>query len=175
MAAYKIFVTCGRTLKSDIAHWEAKGYELVSHAVCPNNNLSLLFKQVDKGSVNKPTEDTAIEDDNFDLIVLSALRYALPRHSYIPYTVRDYILKYWPRLQNKHWAILSDIREYICDAVKWDKDHKESESHMDRMDLDEWVKFYNKLLTLEDTWLDSNFWYLNESISLNSKNESNTN
>ena len=175
MAEYKIFVTCGRTLKSDIERWKAKGYEIVSHAVCPNNNLSLLFKQVDKDYTNKPVEDAAVEDNDFDLIVLAALRYALPRHSYIPYTVRDYILKYWPRLQNKHWAILSDIREYICDAVKWDKDHKESESHMDRMDLDEWVKFYNKLLTLEDTWLDSNFWYLNESISLKSKNESNTN
>lgn len=175
MAEYKIFVTCGRTLKSDIEHWEAKGYELVSHAVCPNNNLSLLFKRVDNYSANKPAEDAAVEDDNFDLIVLSALRYALPRHSYMPSTVRKYILKHWTRLQNKHWAILSDIREYIYDAVGWGEDHKEIESYTDRMDLDAWIEFYNKLLTTENTHLDSYFQYLKEPISLNSKNEPNPN
>lgn len=175
MSEYKEFITRGRTLESDIRHWEDKGYEIISHAVCPNNNLSILFKRVDKDSASKPAEDAVAENDNFDLIVLSALRYALPRHSYIPSAVRDYILKYWPRLQNKHWAILKDIREYICETVKWNEDHNVSKSSMDRIDLVEWVEFYNKLLTLENTHLILAFQYLKEPISLNSKNESKTN
>ena len=166
MSEYKEFITCGRTLKSDIEHWEAKGYEIVSLAVCPNNNLSVLVKQTDKGSANKSAEDAVVKDADFDLIVLSALRYVLPRHSYMPATVRDYMRKYWSRLSNKHWAILRDIRDYICDTVKWQEDHKESETYMDKMDLDEWIKFYNELLALEDTWLDSNFQHLKEPISL---------
>lgn len=166
MAEYKEFITCSRTLKSDIKDWEAKGYEIISHAVCPNNNLSVLVRHIDKGSANKPAEDAVVKDADFDLIVLSALRYVLPRHSYMPATVRDYMRKYWSRLSNKHWAILRDIRDYICDASKWQEDHKESESYMDKMDLDEWVKFYNELLKLEDTWLDSNFQHLKEPISL---------
>lgn len=166
MSEYKEFITCRRDLKSDIKDWESKGYEIVSHAVCPNNNLSVLVRQIDKGSANKPAEDAVIKDADFDLIVLSALRYVLPRHSYMPAAVRDYIRKYWSRLSNKHWAILRDIRDYICDTVKWQEDHKESESYMDKMDLDEWVKFYNELLKLEDTWLTSNFQHLKEPISL---------
>lgn len=173
MAEYKEFVTDRRTLKSDIAHWESKGYEIVSHAVCPNNNLSILVKQSDKDSANKPAEDAVVKDADFDLIVLSALRYALPRHSYIPATVRDYMLKYWTRLQNKHWAILRDIREYICDTVKWNEEHKESKSPMDDIDLAEWIKFYNRLLTLKDTYLISDFRHLNEPIALKSENSHN--
>lgn len=175
MDKYQIFVTRGRSLKSDIEHWEAKGYEIVSHAVCPNNNLSFLVKQTDKSSANKPVEDAVVKDTDFDLIVLSALRYALPRHSYIPSTVRDYILRHWALLQNKHWAILSDIRDYIDGTVKWCEGQNDSESYRNKMDLDEWVKFYNKLLTLEDTYLHSNFQHLKEPISLKSENGQNPN
>lgn len=175
MDKYQVFTTSHRSLKSDIEHWKAKGYEIVSHAVCPNNNLSFLVKQTDKDFVNKLAEEDAVKDADFDLIVLSALRYVLPRHSYMPATVRDYMRKYWSRLSNKHWAILRDIRDYICDASKWQEDHKESERYMDKMDLDEWVKFYNELLKLEDTWLDSNFQHLKEPIFLKSETWHNPN
>lgn len=175
MVEYREFISCHRTLQTDIKYWESKGYKLVSHAVCPNNNLSLLFKQIDKDSGNKPIEDAAVEDDSFDLIVLSALRHALPRHSHVQYTVRDYILKYWTRLQNKHWAILGDIREFIFDTVKWYVESNERQSYMDKIDLEEWVKFYNKLLTLEDTCLDSNFQHLKEPIFLEQENARNSN
>lgn len=164
MAKYQELITNRRTLQTDIKYWESKGYELVSHAICTNRNLSILFKQIDKDSVSKPTEDP-----DFDHIVLSALRYSLPRHSYMPDIVRNYILRHWVKLRNKHWAILRDIREYICDTVKWNEAYKGSESSMDKMDLEDWIKFYNKLLTLKDTYLDSNFQHLKEPIILESE------
>ncbi len=175
MDKYKEFISCQRTLQTDINYWESRGYELVSHAVCSTNTISLLFKRINKASVSKPIADAAVKDNSFDLIVLSALRHTLPRHSHVQYTVRDYILKYWTRLQNKHWAILSDIREYIFDTVKWYVESNESQSHMDKINLNEWVRFYNTLLTMEDTCLDSNFQHLKDPIFLNSKNEPNPN
>mgnify|MGYP006319420291 CR=1 FL=1 len=167
MAKYIEVLTNRRELQKDMTDWESKGYEIVSHSVCPNNNISLLVKIIGK--------DAAVKDDDFDLIVLSALRYALPRHSYMPATVRDYIIRHWTELRNKHWAILSDIRDYVYGVVEWNEDHKENESYMDKIDLNEWVKFYNKLLTLEDLHLNSNFQHLKEPISLDSENGHNPN
>lgn len=164
MAKYLEVLTTRRELQETRADWEAQGYEIVSHSTGPNNKISLLVKLIGKDSASKPAEDP-----DFDHIVLSALRYSLPRHSYMPDIVRNYILRYWVELRNKHWAILRDIREYICDAIKWREAQNDNESYMDKMDLENWIKFYNKLLTLKDTYLDSNFQYLKEPITLESE------
>ena len=79
-------------------------------------------------------------DEDYCNIVVSAVRYALPRHSYMPSLTRDYVWKHWPLLAKKHWCILRDIRA--------DRKHL-----MNVYDLNEWVKFYNKLIAREDTHL----------------------
>lgn len=90
-------------------------------------------------------------DDNFCDIVISALRYALPRHSCMPSLTRGYILRHWKLLAPKHWCILRDIREHFHDATQWKLRHPENHLAMDEYDLQEWVKFYNRLLIHPDT------------------------
>jgi hypothetical protein len=74
-------------------------------------------------------------DEDFSNIVVSAVRYALPSHSYMPSLTRDYVWRYWPLLKKHHWCILRDIREH----------------YMDVDDINAWVSFYNLLIAREDT------------------------
>ena len=90
-------------------------------------------------------------DPDFCNIVVSAVRYALPRHSYMPSLTREYAWRHWPRLSKMHWCILRDIRDHYHDIINI---YEERVEFMDKYDLNEWVNFYNKLLTREDTKLD---------------------
>lgn len=99
-------------------------------------------------------------DDNFPNIVVSAVRYALPRHSYMPSLTRDYVKRYWPTLAKMHWCILRDIREYVADVIR--------DEHLDgtfSYDLREWIDFYNHMIAREDTFLDSYNEHLREPIT----------
>lgn len=87
-------------------------------------------------------------DEDFCDIVVSAVRYALPRHSYMPSLTRDCVWKHWPRLSKMHWCIIRDIRDYYHDVLNIYADRK---SLMDSLDLNAWVSFYNKLIQREDT------------------------
>lgn len=87
-------------------------------------------------------------DENFCNIVVSAVRYALPRHSYMPSLTRDYVWKHWPRLSKMHWCILRDIRDYYHNLLNIPAVRV---SPMDTHDLNAWVSFYNKLIQREDT------------------------
>ena len=101
-------------------------------------------------------------DDDFPNMIVSAIRYALPRHSYMPSLTRDYVKRYWPTLAKMHWCILRDIREYIADAAK--------DCRIDGMfsyfsyDLQEWIEFYNQMVAREDTFLDEYSAHLKEPI-----------
>ena len=90
-------------------------------------------------------------DEDFCNIVVSAVRYALPRHSYMPSLTREYVWKYWPRLSKMHWCILLDIREHYHDVLNIYADRKEL---MPVYDTNEWVDFYNRLISRDDTHLD---------------------
>ena len=93
-------------------------------------------------------------DEDFTNIVVSAVRYALPRHSYMPSLTRDYVWRYWKLLKKHHWCILRDIREHYRDELRWWENHPEIKQRMDEDDLNAWVSFYNSLIEREDTLLD---------------------
>lgn len=99
-------------------------------------------------------------DDNFPNMIVSAIRYALPRHSYMPSLTRDYVKRYWPTIAKMHWCVLRDIREYIVDAVR-DGQLSGTFSY----DLQEWIDFYNQMVAREDTFLDSYNTHLKEPIN----------
>jgi hypothetical protein len=90
-------------------------------------------------------------DDDFCDIVISAVRYALPRHSYMPSLTIDYVWHHWPLLGQKHWCILRDIREHFRDTLRLWENHPEWKENIDVSDLTAWVEFYNKLINRTDT------------------------
>lgn len=92
-------------------------------------------------------------DEDFCNIVVSAVRYALPRHSYMPSLTRGYLKRHWPHLAKMHWCILRDIREHYNDVINLYADRKEL---MPVYDTNEWVTFYNRLIARDDTHLDHN-------------------
>lgn len=94
-------------------------------------------------------------DEDFCNIVVSAVRYALPRHSYMPSLTRHYLKQYWPLIKAKHWCILRDIRDHYKEALFWMQFHPEDKQFIDVNDLNAWVHFYNYLIEREDThWPD---------------------
>lgn len=92
------------------------------------------------------------EYPDYELMVGSAVRYALGRKSYIVGVTQQYIKKNWKSLTKMHWCILRDIRNYI-----------ESPTYLERendFDLTTWKDTYNELITMECTNLDSNWEHL---------------
>ena len=98
-------------------------------------------------------------DEDFCNIVVSAVRYALPRHSYMPSLTRCYVQRYWPLLAKMHWCILRDIRDHRINELMLMKNHPELSDSMSVYDLNEWVKFYNLLIQREDTHWPENERY----------------
>ena len=58
-----------------------------------------------------------INDDNLDIVILCALRYAMTRRSYVVGTMRDFIKKHWPEL-NEHTRnnITLEIGTYLTEG-----------------------------------------------------------
>lgn len=76
-------------------------------------------------------------DVNGSIMVVSALRYALGRMTYVPGAVQDWIKTYWDSLDNNtKYNILKDVFDHL---------HEESESTAETLfggyDLKEWEKF----------------------------------
>lgn len=90
-------------------------------------------------------------DEDFPTIVVSAVRYALGRHSYMPSLTRCYVGRYWPLIKKMHWCILRDIRDHYRDELIWYKNHPEIKDSMSVYDLNEWVRWYNILINRCDT------------------------
>lgn len=85
-------------------------------------------------------EISVSEDGNFGLIVGSALRYALPRHSYMVFVVADFIKRHWqnPAIQRQRHTILRDIKEFL--------DERNEEYEMfGGMDYRAWKNLYNNI------------------------------
>ena len=45
MVEYKEIITSRRTLKNAIKFYQEHGWEIVSHAICPNSNISILIRK----------------------------------------------------------------------------------------------------------------------------------
>lgn len=85
-------------------------------------------------------EISVSEDGDFGLIVGSALRYALPRHSYIVSTVADFIKRHWdkPAIQRQRHTILQDLKEFL------DYRNEEDEA-FGGMDYRAWQNLYDNI------------------------------
>lgn len=79
--------------------------------------------------------------DNYGLIVLSALRYALWRHSYTVSVTADYIRDNWQYLNDQtRYNIVRDIKEHLENVKdEWANDPLCS------MDLETWTNLLNDL------------------------------
>ena len=82
---------------------------------------------------------------DFDLMVLSTLRYALKAHSYMVGVGRDVVLAHWnhPQVKMRHWCIFRDIRKHIDDSIRL-FDVEETDS-----DLRLWARLYSDLAMYE--------------------------
>lgn len=80
------------------------------------------------------------EDGDFGLIVGSALRYALPRHSYIVSIVADFIKRHWqkPGIQRQRHTILRDIKEFL-------DSRKEENEMFGGLDYRTWQNLYDNI------------------------------
>ena len=45
MFEYKEIITSRAYMEAEVSYWQKLGWEVVSHAVCPNHNISLLFRR----------------------------------------------------------------------------------------------------------------------------------
>lgn len=95
-------------------------------------------------------------DLNGSIMVMSALRYALGRHTYVPGSVQDWISLHWDSLvSNTKVVIVRDVFEHIYDENK----PSSYTNSMTDYDLSSWEKFgiehYWKLDDIERKNVDS--------------------
>lgn len=85
---------------------------------------------------------------NIDLIVNSALRYALGRHTYIVSTTAEFIRTHWanPSLERMRTVMLKDIEKYLVNS----SDNKND------MDRQTWEELYNHLTQNETNTIQHN-------------------
>lgn len=100
--------------------------------------------------------------NDYELMIVSAVRYALNRHSYMVGVTQDYIKNNWTNLTSIHWCILRDIREHIQDNMIGVKDVESL--YKSDYDLLSWRNTYNYLINLEETKLTDNWSYLRTTI-----------
>lgn len=100
----------------------------------------------------KTTKIIDINDDNFGLILNSAIRYALGRQTYLPSVIIDYITPLLPYLSEKTvLCFCNDLEDFSndvqkgflswgmdCDEVKWKEFQKVCLQEKDRRDI--WEK-----------------------------------
>ena len=86
---------------------------------------------------------------DYELMIGSAVRYALGRKSYIVGVTQQYIKKNWKSLAKMHWCILRDIRDYIANPTYLEREND--------YDMSTWKDTYNELIAIECTNLDSNW------------------
>jgi len=79
-------------------------------------------------------------DVNGGIMVVSALRYALSRHTYVPGSVQDWISLHWDNLDsNTKTVIVRDVFEHIYDESK--SKYVLASGAMAQYDLSTWEKF----------------------------------
>ena len=63
---------------------------------------------------------TPFQDSEYHFIILSALRYALYRHTYIPGVVAAYIKRNWQSIPpNTQYTITKDLQEHLRYFAAW--------------------------------------------------------
>ncbi len=45
MFEYKEIITSRAHMENEVLYWQKRGWVVVSHAVCPNHNISLLLRR----------------------------------------------------------------------------------------------------------------------------------
>jgi hypothetical protein len=79
-------------------------------------------------------------DLNGSIMVMSALRYALGRHTYVPGAVQDWISDNWDSLDsNTKTVIVRDVFEYIYDEKR--SKYASASGDIGQYDLSTWEKF----------------------------------
>lgn len=79
-------------------------------------------------------------DVNGSIMVMSALRYALGRHTYVPGAVQDWISDQWDNLDsNTKVVIVRDVFEYIYDEKR--SKYASASGAIGQYDLSTWEKF----------------------------------
>ena len=95
--------------------------------------------------MKKPQID--LQDDDFTCVLISALRYAIGRESYMPYLFTNYVRPLLPYLTDKAlWLFERDIREQA----------KYGERAYGNPDIDKptWDKFYNDVVVEQQRRLE---------------------
>lgn len=121
-------------------------------------------------------------DVNGSIMVVSALRYALGRMTYVPVAVQDWIKTYWDSLDsNTKFNIVTDVFHHLHDEYE-----SKNEPLFGGYDLKEWEKFgidrywqldYNNRKTIDFRFTESNRhkdWYksvMMKKLYWNSQNE----
>lgn len=86
------------------------------------------------------------KDPDLGLVIVLALRYALPRHTYITSVISDFIRRWWSHraVRKYHNIILTDLHGHLQDVARWEQQHgKETET--EAMDTRTWQKLFNDL------------------------------
>jgi hypothetical protein len=79
-------------------------------------------------------------DLNGGIMVVSALRYALGRHTYVPGAVQDWISLHWDSLDsNTKTVIVRDVFEYIYDEKR--SKYASASGAIGQYDLSVWENF----------------------------------
>jgi hypothetical protein len=79
-------------------------------------------------------------DLNGSIMVMSALRYALGRHTYVPGSVQDWISLHWDSLDsNTKVVIVRDVFEHIYDEKR--SKYASASGAIGQYDLSTWEKF----------------------------------
>jgi len=99
-------------------------------------------------------------DTNGGIMVVSALRYALGRHTYVPGAVIDWISLHWDSLDsNTKVVIVRDVFDHIYDEKR--SPYQSASGAIGQYDLSTWEKFgikhYWKLDYNERKSVDMNF------------------
>lgn len=102
------------------------------------------------------------------IMVISALRYALGRHTYVPGSVQDWIKCYWNDLNsNTKCVIVRDVFEHLYNEYR-DKDQHLLSAFND-YDLETWKKFgvdrYCNLSESEQNYINQSMMGTQEKIS----------
>jgi hypothetical protein len=123
-------------------------------------------------------------DLNGSIMVMSALRYALGRHTYVPGAVQDWISDNWDSLDsNTKTVIVRDVCEHLYDEYKRESDSNASFGDYDTKTWGNfavqryWQMNYDERKSVEQQILNDTkrvVWYTQEMMlpEINDKNKS---
>lgn len=139
--------------KDDVIKRIEKEFDGTCISGCTANSLEQDFEDI--------VSDTPVvidtKDDDFTILVVSAIRYAIGRRTYVPYNLTSYITPLLPSVSDKLLFLLErDIRE---------QGNYGEEAYGDpRIDKPVWMVFYNEINKEVDTRKQKGIWSYEESV-----------